>query len=223
MNAFNFLRNKNVTRLCHFTKLKDLVHILSSEDGILASNQIDSDIKDQKDTNRYDGEPDYVCCSIEYPNSWYLRTAKKRDDDNVFKDWGVIYIDLSILQNSCAKFCPCNAAKDHGTHIFSDINKLNELFAPQVSGYSRSSNMCSCCPTNDQAEVLIKGNIPRQFLTGIAVIDKDNARTVYSILEVLKVGVLPIYCAPDVLNTNWSKLVRIGKRPKEELFSAKER
>ena len=83
--------------------------------------------------------------------------------------------------------------------------------------------MCSCCPTNDQAEVLIKGNIPRQFLTGIAVIDKDNARTVYSILEVLKRESLPIYCAPDVLNTNWSKLVRIGQRPKEELFSAKER
>lgn len=222
MNAFDFFRCKKVTRLCHFTKLKDLVHILSSADGILSSDKIAPDIREQKDPMRYDGELGYVCCSIEYPNSWYLRTIKNRDSDNVFKDWVAIYIDLSILQNSPAKFCPCNSAKDHGTHIFSDVNKLNTLFVPQVFGHSRSNTMCECCPTNDQAEVLIKGNIPLQFLTGFAVSDENNARTLYSILTVFKIEALPIYCAPDVLSTNWSKLVRIGQRPKEELFSAKE-
>ena len=56
-----------------------LTHILSSNEGILASDSIRSDVKTVTDINRYDGELEYVCCSIEYPNSWFLSKAQQRD------------------------------------------------------------------------------------------------------------------------------------------------
>lgn len=69
MGAYEILCQHGVTRLCHFTKLQSLSHILLSPDGIMATSRIDSDMLNQVDDVRADGELDYVCCSIEYPNS----------------------------------------------------------------------------------------------------------------------------------------------------------
>ena len=54
-DLYNFLVEKNVTRLCHFTKTKNLVHILSSTEGIVATAFIKNDVKHQNDLGRYDG------------------------------------------------------------------------------------------------------------------------------------------------------------------------
>lgn len=43
----------------------------------MATSRIERDMLNQVDEVRADGELDYVCCSIEYPNSWYLDNAKK--------------------------------------------------------------------------------------------------------------------------------------------------
>ena len=37
MSAYDILLSRGVTRLCHFTKLQSLTHIISSEQGVLAS------------------------------------------------------------------------------------------------------------------------------------------------------------------------------------------
>ena len=117
MGAREFLEARGVTRLCHFTKLQLLTHILSSDEGILASDSIRSDVKTVTDTDRYDSELQYVCCSIEYPNSWFLRQAQQRNSDQIFRDWIVLYIDLRILDYRDAKFCACKR-KGCGSYIF---------------------------------------------------------------------------------------------------------
>lgn len=223
MGAREFLEARGATRLCHFTKLQLLTHILSSDEGILASNSIRSDVKTVTDTDRYDGELQYVCCSIEYPNSWFLRQAQQRNSDQIFRDWIVLYIDLRILDYRDAKFCACNAGKSWGRYIFSDLNKLSTLYSsPTVLGRQRNSYMLECCPTDDQAEVLIKDSIPRTYITGIAVGNDDVAARVSSILTTYSILNKRIYVSPDVLNTNWSNIVRIGKRPNEILFESRE-
>ncbi|MCM1145466.1 MAG: DUF4433 domain-containing protein, partial [Lachnoclostridium sp.] len=111
MGALDILKSRGVSRLCHFTKLQNLTHILSSESGILASNSIRSDIKNVTDEERYDNELNYICCSVEYPNSWFLKKAIENNRDQIFRDWVVLYIDLDILAYKKAKFCPCNASK----------------------------------------------------------------------------------------------------------------
>ena len=225
MNANTFLQGKGVSRLCHFTKLRDLTHILSSDNGIVASNSIRPDIRDQKDAARYDGELAHVCCSVEYPNSWYLGKAIERDRDPIFRDWVVIYIDIDILNHRTAKFCACNAAKDHGGYIFKDVGQLGILYAsPTVLGWRRDTGMLSCCPTNGQAEILVKDNIPYSFFSGIAVSSDKDGKSVYAMIKTYDKREISIYLAPDVLSTRWSNLVRKGIRPQElELSFGKEK
>ena len=97
MSAYDILITRGVTRLCHFTKFQSLTHIITSVDGVLASSSIRQDMRNVNDTARYDGELDFVCCSVQYPNSWFLKIAMKNNSDRIFSEWIVLYIDLNIL------------------------------------------------------------------------------------------------------------------------------
>ena len=219
MSAYEILQNRGVTRLCHFTKFNRLTQIITSSEGILASNSIRQDIKVVTDTARYDGELEYVCCSVEFPNSWFLRDSMKKDTDKIFKDWIVLYIDPAVLNIKNAKYCPCNASKASGRYICDRMETVSSIFARKIEtfSYPRTPQMLSCCPTDGQAEILIKENIPRDYISGIAVGTKDVAGRIYSMLKLYDLTRIPIYLAPDVLSVRWSELVRAGKRPTEEL------
>lgn len=218
MNAYDILAIRGVTRLCHFTKLQSFIHIISSVDGILSSNSIRQDTKNVTDKARYDGELNHVCCSVEYPNSWFLNRARERYIDNVFNEWIVLYINLSILNHRSAKFCPCNASKLSGKYIDDNMNNIESIFADTVPTFSRSrsSKMLSCCPTDGQAEILVRDNIPPEYIGGIAVGNKDIASRVYAMFITLNIQPIPIYIAPDVLTPKWNDIIRNGQRPDEE-------
>lgn len=220
MSGYERLKCRGVSRLCHFTKLQSLAHILATEDGIIASGSIRQDTKNVNDNDRYDGELDHVCCTIEYPNSWFLSTAIKSNEDRVFREWVVLCIGLEILLERSAKFCECNASKKHGLLIRDDFEKIDEIFANNVSSftYHRTAEMLSCCPTNGQAEILIKDNIPRRYITKIIVENNDVAKQVYAMQKVYGISNIPIYVAPDVLSPSWSSMVKQGRRPQEQLF-----
>lgn len=217
MSAYDILTARRVTRLCHFTKLQSLTHIITSVNGVLASSSIRQDTKNVNDTVRYDGELDFVCCSVQYPNSWFLKTAMQNNPDKIFKDWVVLYVDLSILKYKNAKFCPCNASRSCGAYINENMDNIDSIFATSVSAfaYSRPLKMLSSCPTNGQAEILIENSIPREYITGIAVGNEEVAKRVYAILKMYGVGHISLYIAPDVLTPNWSSMIRNGCRPDE--------
>lgn len=224
MTPCEILIKRGVTRLCHFTKFSSLTQIITSEDGILASNSIRSDIKDVTDVARYDGELDHICCSVEFPNSWFLKRAEQNNRDKIFRDWVVIYIKPVVLNARQAKYCPCNASKAYGSYICDKMQTVESIFDTNVPAfdYSRSQFMLSCCPTNGQAEILIKQNIPRKYFSGIAVNNIDMAQRVYSMLKMLDFKDLPIFISPDVFTKRWSELARVGRRPKEILFEGEE-
>lgn len=217
MSAYDILTARGVTRLCHFTKFQNLTHIITSPDGVLASDAIQQDTKNVNDAARYDGELNFVCCSVQYPNSWFLQKTIQRDSDKIFKDWVVLYIDLSILEYRNTKFCPCNASKKSGAYINNNMDAIDTIFAASVSTfkYSRSPKMLSCCPTDGQAEILIEKGIPREYINGIAVGNEDIAERVYSILKIYDLKHISLYIAPDVLTPEWSNMIREGRRPNE--------
>lgn len=217
MSAYDVLTARGVTRLCHFTKLQSLTHIVTSANGVLASNSIRQDTKNVNDTARYDGELDFVCCSVQYPNSWFLKKAMQNNLDKIFKDWIVLYVDLSILRYKNAKFCPCNASKSSGAYINGNMDNIDSIFATSVStfAYPRSPKMLSSCPTDGQAEILIEDSIPREYINGIAVGNEDVAKRVYAILKMYGISHIHLYIAPDVLTTNWSNMIKNGRRPDE--------
>lgn len=224
MTAYDVLAKRDVTRLCHFTKFQSLTHILSSDDGIISSQSIRQDIKNITDSERYDGEKDYVCCSVQYPNSWYFNIAKRNNMDRVFRDWVVLYINPIILSFRKAKFCPCNASKQCGAYIEDDISKLESIFSYKLPTfeYPRTQNMLSSCPTDGQAEILIENCIPREYISAIAVATQEMAGRVYALLQVYDLKRIDIYIAPDVLSTNWNSLIRRGIKPTEEKFIVQE-
>lgn len=217
MSAYEILTARGVTRLCHFTKFQSLTHIIPSADGILASSSIRQDTKNVTDTARYDGELDYVCCSVQYPNSWFLKKAMQNNTDKIFKDWVVLYVDLSILKYKSAKFCPCNASKSYGTHIDDRMENIDSIFATSVPTftYPRSPQMLASCPTDGQAEILIRDSIPREYIIGMAVGNEEVAKRIYGMLKMYGMEQIPLYVAPDVVTPNWSSMIKNGRRPIE--------
>lgn len=83
MNEFEIeIQNRNITRLCHFTKSSNLPFILGDgrfeKNGILSTDYIrKSNYLEELDKNRFDGCTDCVCCSIQRPNSKYMYVRKK--------------------------------------------------------------------------------------------------------------------------------------------------
>lgn len=211
MSGYDILINRGVTRLCHLTLLKSLTHIISSPLGIVATSSIGADTKSVNDYERRDGLTNYVCTSVQYPNSWYLTDIAGRNMDRIFREWVIIYINPSILNERNAKFCPCNAGRKNGEYINDNMDHIDFIFASRVSGwnYLRSSNMLSCCPTNGQAEILIKDNIPNRFIIGIAVENEDVAGRVYSLIKLNSMDI-PVYIAPDIFTKEWSASARKG-------------
>ena len=221
MGAYEILCQHGVTRLCHFTKLQSLSHILLSPDGIMATSRIDSDMLNQVDDVRADGELDYVCCSIEYPNSWYLDNAKARNKDEIFRDWAIMYINPEIVKIRDIKVCECNAARGNGMYTRrGDDESIENLFAMRVNSfrYSRTARMLSSCPTNSQTEILIKDGIPRKYIKGIVVGNEETARMVYAMRKTLGAETIDLFISPEVVTTEWRALVQRGVRPQEKEY-----
>jgi hypothetical protein len=217
--AYEYLISRGATRLCHFTKVQSLTHILLSEDGIIATEFIPDDIRQQNDMERLDNAKDFVSCSLQYPNCWYWEKAKKRDDDIIFKEWVVLTIDLGILKDKPYKYCRCNAAKGSGTYIQKDLSRISDLFGePTVQMKCRTPNMLMCCPSDDQAEIIVYKNIPIRYVNGIIVGNDDSADNISAILKTIG-RTIPVYVSAEVCNRSWSNMVRQGVKPIETEYN----
>ncbi len=217
---------RRISRLCHFTQSRKLSHILSDLDGVWATSKLKEkapDLLDQTDNIRLDGHLDHICCSVEYPNTWYL--SKIRDNDPLFKDWVIVFLNPALLWRDRTLFSPRNAAAHTGTLIQEGYAGFSRLFAPSLVGaggrtFWRTAQMLSCCPTDDQAEVLVYEHIQRSDILGLGVLSETQART-----EKLRLSFIPsatnpdFYVAPEIFTGRWSSLVRRGQRPKEAVFS----
>ena len=215
-------RDRRITRLCHFTQSRNLPHIFGDSYGLYSTRTL----KNQKmphnptDTNRYDGRDDLVCCSLEYPNTFYF--IKVRSSDPLFKDWAVLLIDRSYLWHSETHFCPCNAARDRGGYIQKGIKGFRSLFKNISPGrnISRSPSHLPSAPTDIQAEVLVKDPINLEVITGIAVQTKEQAQREVCRLNLQGISMdKPIYIIPDFFDREkLSRLIRRGSRAKEKLY-----
>ncbi|WP_165279946.1 DarT ssDNA thymidine ADP-ribosyltransferase family protein [Paenibacillus protaetiae] len=219
----DLIAEKGITRICHFTRSNKLPHILSKESGIVANTELDDQIEllSQNDPLRLDGKQDYVCCTIQYPNTWYLRKIK--DKDPLFKQWVVLLINPKLAALSTTLYCHRNAAASHGAFIKEGVEGFAGMFKQSVQGQriiTRTPRMLPCCPTDDQAEVLIYKNISRSAILGVAVPTEEQARIEKARLRFVG-GVpedIPFIIAPDLFEVTWSGAVRNGQVPSEILY-----
>jgi hypothetical protein len=213
---------RGITRLCHLMQSRKLAHVLT-DPGVVWSvarlKEFAPDLLDQMDKDRRDGHLDHICCSIEYPNTWYLNKVRHRDP--LFKDWVVLLLSPSLLWQSGTLFSPRNAAAEAGALIRGGYNGFSQLYAPTVVGagghsFRRTPAMLPCCPTDDQAEVLIAEQIPQALVAGVTVPTIDAARVELGRLAFLSGAARTRWnVAPALFDGSWSAAVRRGQRPQE--------
>ena len=75
--------------------------------------------------------------------------------------------------------------------------------------------MLASCPTDGQAEILIRDSIPREYIIGMAVGNEEVAKRIYGMLKMYGMEQIPLYVAPDVVTPNWSSMIKNGRRPIE--------
>ncbi len=214
--------SRGITRLCHFTQSRNLSHIFDDPFGLCSTRTLQSHDMPHNptDPDRYDGRDDLICCSIEYPNTYYF--VKVREHDHLFKDWVVLLIEPSYLWQPDTCFCPCNAAKSRGKYIQTGIQGFRSLYAATSPGinFSRPLRHLSAAPTDIQAEVLLKDLIPLDSITGIAVQSEEQAQREICRLNLQGISIdKPIYIAPDFFKrTTLSDLIQQGVRATETLY-----
>ena len=224
MNGIQARANRrNITRLCHFTPSRNLAHIASDPRGILASGRLQDDeatVFNPTDKARLDGYTDHVCCSIQYPNAWYFRTARK--NERLFLDWVVLMIDARHLWRTGTKFCQRNAAARHGQGVRGGVAAFDALFADTVEGrqtYSRGPRHPDFLPTDEQAEVLIPDRISRGDVHGIVVRDDAQAALEASRLKLAGLTVPRLVIVPEFFDPyTLSGKLRRGLMPVEREY-----
>ena len=215
---------RGITRLCHFTPSRNLAHIASDPRGVLASRHLQDDetaVFNPTDKARLDGYPGHVCCSIQYPNAWYFRKARK--NERLFPDWVVLLIDARYLWQTGTKFCPRNAAAEHGRLVAEGVTAFDSLFADVVEGvdvYRRGPRHPDFLPTDEQAEVLISDQISRRDVKGVVVRDDDQAAREASRLRLQGLPVPRIVVVPEFFEARaLSQELRSGRTPSEREYN----
>ena len=172
------------------------------------------------DSERLDGFPGHVCCSIQYPNAWYFRIS--RDQERLFKDWVVLLIAPHYLWHTGTKFCPRNAAAEHGRLVGDGADAFEGLFAETVEGrwtFRREPGHPAFLPTDEQAEVLIPDHVERQDVIGIAVRDEAQARREIAALRLIGRSSPSIFIVPEFFDPGrLSNLLRAGRIPAEHKY-----
>ncbi|MCL2726075.1 MAG: DUF4433 domain-containing protein [Polyangiaceae bacterium] len=200
---------------------RNLAHIATDPNGTMSAARLQVDEKvvfNPTDSARYDGFPDHVCRSIQYPNARYFRKA--RNDESLFADWVVLLIKPDALWADGTKFCERNAAAKRGTGVKEGEEAFKSFKSPGVSAYNKTFTRTATHPwTDQQAEVPIPDHIARRDILGVAVADEPQAKRKISRLKQLKVVISPVIIAPDFFQPDRlrSKLLS-GRLPTEIPF-----
>lgn len=216
---------RGIVRLCHFTPSRNLVHIATDPNGILASARLSVDEKavfNPTDATRHDGFPNHVCCSVQYPNAWYFRKA--RANERLFADWVVLFLRPDPLWMPGTKFSARNAAAGYGTNVAEGGSAFDSMFAPSVTGaygrtYTRTVRHPSWLPTDQQAEVLIPDRVAREDILGVAVASESQAKREHARLTQLEADIPTIVIAADFFDPDrLSSRLLGGTTPAEMVF-----
>lgn len=204
-----------VSRLCHITQIDKLFSILYGNEGIWATDFCDSKSMYRNDLDRLDGKTEYISASIEYPNVWYY--SNKKDVNPYVNNWAVLFIDPTLCQEDMTLFCPINSAASNGAYIKGDAKSLRDSFNKQVGYRKRTNNMLKCCPTDDQAEVLIYRHVPVNRITGIAFETEHTLNTMLKLFDKYSLDYPDLYLSRGLFTTELSNSIRNGRRPVETI------
>jgi hypothetical protein len=174
-----------ISALYHFTHINNLRSIL--EMGLVTKAHLEKLGIDyiENDTNRWDGVEDSISLSISHPNhKMFMKYAKPTGLEN----WVVLRISPELLSGNTnpaykelenydyldkAIFNKLNAASFAMKNISTEERKSHVAFLDMFE-----SNIGMTLETytfDNQAEILYQGDIPKEFIQEIHVIEEDPA------------------------------------------------
>ncbi len=192
MDISDFMEQRGILHLCHFTRVENLESILKY--GLVPRSFLDNEQAIVNDAFRYDRCEDAVCTTIEFPN--YKMFYQLRCD-NPNTQWAVLRLDAQILTDFDCAFCQVNAGSAASFTIPLSERKgadaLAKMYAPIVDGVQRSLSIPMSYPTSPQAEVLVFNTIPPEYIEAVYF----NS---VKVLRFFKSMAYPVYMAVD---TDW--------------------
>ena len=184
------VEQRGIKYLVHFTSIEALKHI--TQDGkILSTERLCPKIRGivRNDFQRHDGHLDYICCSIQWPNVYLLN---KFIENYPHRKWVVLILRKDLLWSSKTMFSPINAATESGFYVKQGVKGFNSLFANKVQ--IKDKELCRSplhrlnCPTDIQAEVLVKGTIDTSFIIRAIVHSDEDRKMITPILSSNNIG-----------------------------------
>lgn len=186
-----FLRERSVRHLVHFTHIDNLTSIVKQ--GILPR----SSVKEKgivSDGMRLDGNEEYGCFSLTYPNYLMLYQKRKKSPDQYIILMIAIEA-LSEIKEEDILFFPGNAARSDlrgkDGHEKTAIEAMLEnkiLSGDGISIRREEQRLESQYTTDPQAEVQVKSIIPAKYIRTIYVEDnemKNRAKSLVSGAEIM--------------------------------------
>lgn len=218
---------RGISRVCHFTPARSLSHILADKSGIRPTRELSDEerkLYNPTDLLRLDGHTDHVCCSVEYPNGWYMDRA--RAAELLFRRWVVLFLNPSVLSIPGTLFAPRNAAAS-AVALRQGTDGFEAMFAASIRGaygkvFKRGAGHLACSPTDDQAEVLVPRRIPVEDIIGIGVESVEQGVEERLSLEYCGIDAsgLTFIVAPSLFNKQAiSSAIRRGIRPDEAVLT----
>lgn len=179
------VRRRGITRVCHFTHLSSFRQIAA--DGAIWSTQV---LKGKRsaavvnDRRRLDGHLDYISCSVQLPNAWLLDVY--RENGHHTDEWIVLLLTRKLLQQPSTRFSPVNAATAFGAHVADGPEGLEAMFQqrpPSVNGIWRGKKHTRSCPTDNQAEALVRQAIFTDEIIGIVCMTPESQQHVDQLID----------------------------------------
>jgi len=160
-----------IQQLCHFTRV-DLLPEIFRTGQILPTSELllRNPACTRNDYHRRDNHLGFVSCSVQYPNLWVLDRFRERYPDS--GDWAVLILRPNRIWAPGAQFSPVNAAHGSGTWVREGLTGLEAMFQPNPPSkypHPRGPDHLRCCPTDNQAEVLVPDGVPTADVVGIIV------------------------------------------------------
>jgi len=188
------IASRGIEHLIHFTPTINLLSIF--EQGRLLSRALlerfdidQTDIFDYvefTDDIRFD-DKSYINLSIQHPNSFLFNRFRQKTADESHVYWCVLKIDKKYIYQADTLFSVTNAANSHNKRnvgVTGDINKFRMMFAnslPIVTSYNSRTitrnRLKDKYPTDEQAEVLVKNEIPVSDILQVCFKDDNDLAT----------------------------------------------
>jgi hypothetical protein len=164
----DFCQQRQITDICHFTRIENLKGIIS--EGLLPRAELEKRPAASRpiftDELRLDGFMDASCLSISFPNyKMFFQKRQESKDDNL---WVVIVYDYSVITRLNCAFTVHNAAASvnilKDLRLRNNVESLAESFADFENIQRNELRIPDNYTTNPQSEVLAFEAIPANYI-----------------------------------------------------------